>query len=139
MPRKALKLCEDFSVARQMPQETVSAAAATAGISAAIAVTATAVATAAAAQEKNKNDNPRAVTVREVASHVRFLLSSYTTYYGKRRKSVTSYVRFFYFLFASYPDKRKNEQHHGEKRGKREACPYIRAERIGNSAGERRA
>ena len=99
-----------------MLREIGSAAAATTGISAAIAAATAAVATATAAQEKYKNDNPRAVAVREVASHVRFLLSSYTTYYDRRRKSVTS---FFCFLFASYPDKRKHQHHHREYRSKR--------------------
>lgn len=118
-------------------REIRSAAAAATGISAAIAVAVTTavVATAAAAQEKDKNDNPRAVAVREVASHVRFLLSSYTTYYGRRRKSVTS---FLIFLFTSYPDKRKNKHHHGEYRGKRKTRLDIRTECIGNSAGKRR-
>lgn len=118
-------------------REIRSAAAAATGISAAIAVAVTTavVATAAAAQEKDKNDNPRAVAVREVASHVRFLLSSYTTYYGRRRKSVTS---FLIFLFTSYPDKRKNKHHHGEYRSKRKTRLDIRTECIGNSAGKRR-
>ena len=74
-----------------------SAAAATTGISAAVTATTAVVTAAAAAQEKNKNDNPRAVAVRKVASHGRFLLSSYTTYYGKRRKCVT-YLFCFIFL-----------------------------------------
>ena len=84
----------------QMLREIGSAAAATTGISAAIAAATAAVATATAAQEKYKNDNPRAVAVREVASHVRFLLSSYTTYYGRRRESVTLFLLYFQFLFS---------------------------------------
>ena len=135
-PPKSFWLFRGFLQDRIL-REIRSAAAAATGISAAIAVAVTTavVATAAAAQEKDKNDNPRAVAVREVASHVRFLLSSYTTYYGRRRKSVTS---FCIFLFTSYPDKRKNKHHHGEYRGKRKTRLDIRTECIGNSAGKRR-
>lgn len=112
-------------------REISSAATAATGISAAVAVATTVVVTAAAAHEKDKNDDPRAVAVREVASHVRFLLSSYTTYYDRRRRSVTSFYR---FIFASYPDNRKNKHNHREHCRKSKACLNIRAKRIGNSA-----
>ena len=79
----------------QLP-ENRSAAAATTGISAATAAvvaTATIVAiVTAAAQEKDKNDDPGTIAVTEV-THVRFLLSSYTTYYGVREKCVTQFFK----------------------------------------------
>lgn len=128
MPRGAQSFTGSF-----FKRDKPSAAAATTGISTAVTATTAVVTAAAAAQEKDKNDNPRAVAVREVASHGRFLLSSYTTYYGRKEKSVTASSHIFCFLFTLNPDKRKHEHHNGENNGKRKACLYVGAESIGNS------